>query len=165
MQEKYKRIIIITVISFGFIAILASVFYFNRRKLWKSRFTIKTTLGDKEANDLAQRLNKVMQTKKPYLDEDLTLIKLAELMSSTQKKLSVVLNNHLQTNFYDYVNKYRVQAFKEMIENPAYKEYGTLGVANECGFKSKSSFYRVFKKETGLSPGIYKRQILEKIVP
>jgi len=164
-EEAVAQKTMIAIISSIFLGVLGGILYFNRRKLWKSRFGTKTaTMNAEEAEALTESLEKIMGSARPYLNEDLTLIQLAEHLPSSQKKLSVLLNTYLNTNFYDYINKYRVAAFKILLEDSNYREYSTLGIANECGFKSKSSFYRAFKKETGLSPGEYKKQVLNKMV-
>lgn len=107
---------------------------------------------------LKLHLEHVLNTEKPYLDNELTLIKLAELVSTTDKKLSELLNRYMDISFYDIINRYRTEAVKEMIDSKAYENYTLLGIAYECGFNSKASFNRVFKKETGLSPSQYKNR-------
>ncbi|WP_420571755.1 helix-turn-helix domain-containing protein [Kordia sp.] len=108
--------------------------------------------------ELQVRLEDVFITEKPYLDEELTLNKLAQMISTTDKKLSGLLNQHMKITFYDIINKYRVEAVKEKLASKEFENYTLLGIAYECGFKSKTSFNRIFKKETGLSPSQYKKQ-------
>ncbi|WP_010180097.1 helix-turn-helix domain-containing protein [Aquimarina agarilytica] len=109
---------------------------------------------------LEQKLNNILQTQKPYLDENLSLNSLANLVGTSDKKLSILLNQHLKTTFYDLINKKRVDAVKEKIKYGECEKLTILGVAHESGFKSKSSFNRIFKKETGQSPTEYKNAIL-----
>jgi len=117
-----------------------------------------------ELNQWVLKLDEVLRTQKPFLDPDLTLSKLAESIQITDKKLSALLNQHMQTSFFDYINKYRVDEVKEKIVLPEYEYLTLLGIAYECGFNSKSSFNRIFKKETGFSPSEY-RTNLKKGVP
>ncbi|WP_299437753.1 AraC family transcriptional regulator [uncultured Aquimarina sp.] len=122
----------------------------------------KKTLSSekKEAfENLKNKLELIIKTEQPYLDEDLTLGKLAEQLSTTDKKLSTMLNQYLNTTFYVLINKYRVEAVKEKITLDIYKNYNLFGIASECGFKSRTSFNRIFKKETGLSPSEFKKSI------
>ncbi|WP_298508489.1 AraC family transcriptional regulator [uncultured Kordia sp.] len=107
--------------------------------------------------ELQTRLEKIFISNKPYLDEELTLNKLAQMISTTDKKLSGLLNQHMNITFYDLVNKYRVAAVKEKLASKDFENYTLLGIAYDCGFKSKTSFNRIFKKETGLSPSQYKK--------
>jgi YesN/AraC family two-component response regulator len=119
----------------------------------------RTLSSDKkeEFENLKDKLELVIKIKQPYLDEDLTLGKLAEQLSITDKKLSTMLNQYLNTTFYDLINKYRVEAVKKKIILDNYKDYNLFGIACECGFKSRTSFNRIFKKETGLSPSDFKK--------
>ena len=111
-----------------------------------------------EINELAQQLKTVLANERPYLNDSLTLNNLAKMLPTTDKKLSALLNLHLNISFYDLINQHRVHAVKEKLSNPEFEHYSLLGIALDSGFKSKTSFNRVFKKETGLSPSAYKNQ-------
>lgn len=115
-------------------------------------------LSKEELSNLKDRLDAILKTEKPYLEQELTLNGLAELLDTTDKKLSVLLNHSLNISFYDFINSYRIEEFKEKCKLEEYKKYTLLGIAYTCGFNSKSSFYRAFKKETGISPTDYKKQ-------
>lgn len=108
---------------------------------------------------LEQKVKKVFIEKKPYLNAELTLGKLAELTTISDKKLSVLLNQHMNTTFYDFVNDYRVNAFKDAIKSDIYKRYTIESIAFQCGFKSKASFYRIFKVKMNMSPSQFKNSL------
>ncbi len=110
-----------------------------------------------EIEELKTRLEHVLLAKKPYLDEQLTLGKLADLVDTTDKKLSALLNQRMNTTFYDLINKYRVREVKAKLASNDAENLTLLGIAFESGFKSKTSFNRIFKRETGLSPSEYKK--------
>ncbi len=114
---------------------------------------------DEELEMLKTRLETVLAEKKPYLDEELTLNKLAQLVPTTDKKLSTLLNQHMNTTFYDLINSYRVIVVKEKMSSKEFESLTLLGIAFESGFKSKTSFNRIFKKVTGLSPSEYKNTL------
>jgi AraC-like DNA-binding protein len=69
--------------------------------------------------------------------------------------LSQVINSREGKNFYDYINLLRIADFKEQIQQPESQKYSLLGLATQCGFNSKTTFNRNFKKATGLSPTEY----------
>ncbi len=118
-----------------------------------------SSVNDEELQSLELSLERIMSIEKKYLEEDLTLSTLADSVSISDKNLSVFLNQYLKVTFYDYVNKYRVASVKEKMKSPEYNNITLLGIAYESGFKSKTSFNRIFKKETGLSPSQYKSSI------
>ena len=116
--------------------------------------------SDEEIERLKTRLQEVLEIEKPYLNEDLTLGALAEMIPTTDKKLSALLNHNMEISFYDLINSYRLEEVKSKMMNPAFDKYTFLAIAYDSGFKSKTSFNRVFKKSTGLSPSQYKKQFV-----
>lgn len=117
--------------------------------------------SDQEIAELKQRLYDVLENEKPYLNDSLMLADLAAMIPITDKKLSELLNRYVQISFYDLVNDYRVEAVKCRLADPDAERFTLLALAFECGFKSKTSFNRVFKQKTGMSPsqyfGMYKK--------
>lgn len=116
-------------------------------------------LTDSEARQYAEKLTDYMDSSKPYLNPDLSLSQLAEEIGITSHYLSQVINEKFNLNFFDLINGYRVEAFKERLTDPRYSNYSFLGIAFECGFNSKSSFNRIFKQVTGLTPSQYKKAL------
>jgi len=116
-------------------------------------------LTDTDAQLYAERLTGYMNSSRPYLNPDLSLSQLAEEIGITSHYLSQVINEKFKLNFFDFINGYRVEAFKERIADPGYSNYSFLGIALECGFNSKSAFNRIFKQVTGLTPSQYKKAL------
>lgn len=115
---------------------------------------------DLDNNDL-NALLEIMQEKKPYLDPLLSINKLSEISRLPQYKISKILNTSLNQNFYDFVNTYRVNEVKRRLDEGEAKSFSILGIATDCGFNSKASFNRVFKKITGSTPTTYIKSIGE----
>ena len=113
-------------------------------------------INDSEAKQYSEKLKSHMELSSPYLNPDLTLPQLATEIGISTHLLSQVINEQFKLNFFDFVNQYRVETFKERIVNPEYGRFSILGIAFECGFNSKSAFNRIFKKYTGLTPSQYK---------
>lgn len=116
-------------------------------------------LTEAEAQQYTKKLTEYMNSSKPYLNPNLSLSQLAEEIGITSHYLSQVINERFKLNFFDFVNGYRVEAFKENIKEPRYSNYSFLGIAFECGFNSKSAFNRIFKQVTGLTPSQYKKAL------
>ena len=112
---------------------------------------------DSEIEILKTRLIEVLENEKPYLNEDLTLGGLAKMLPTTDKKLSALINHSLEITFYDLINSYRIEEVKMRLTNSDFENYTLLAIAFDSGFKSKTSFNRIFKKVVGCSPSVYKK--------
>ncbi len=105
-----------------------------------------------------RKLLRYMKAEKPYLDSELTVKRLATGLSVSHRELSQVINESAGMHFYDFVNRYRVEAAKRMLQESILKdEMSILGIAYEVGFNSKSSFNTAFKKATGITPSQYRK--------
>lgn len=102
-----------------------------------------------------QKIIFIMTRDKPYLNPDLDLLKLSQLANLNPKITSYIINHDLKMNFYEFVNKYRVEEFKQRVQQPDRDRLTLLGHAYESGFNSKSTFNFVFKKFTGQTPRDY----------
>ncbi len=116
-------------------------------------------LTKEEIEHLDQLLQDQLNEKEIFLNPDLTLRTLANQIDTTEKKLSYLLNQHLDTNFYELLNKCRVEKFKTEALKPENQQLSIMGIAQNCGFQSKSSFYRAFKTLVGSSPSAYLKKI------
>ena len=115
----------------------------------------KSGLKDAEGELLHQQVCALMQKEKPYLEPKLSLGQLAEMLGVAANKLSQVINQYEEKNFYDFVNGYRVQEFIVRAQCESNKNLNLLGIAYGSGFNSKSSFNQVFKKMMGETPSAY----------
>jgi len=116
-------------------------------------------LSDSEAKQYAGKLTDYMKSEKPYLNPDLSLPQLATELNISSHYLSQVINEQFNLNFFDFVNGYRVEAFKEKITDPEFRNFSLLGIAFECGFNSKSAFNRIFKQVSGITPSQFKKAV------
>ena len=120
----------------------------------------KTELSTYNLN-IKKQIENSLAEKKLFLNDSLTLRDLATAIAMKEKQLSIFINQQMQTSFYELINEYRISEFKEKIKTD--NNLTILGVANSCGFKSKTSFYRIFKKSTGITPSEYLKQLKEKV--
>lgn len=116
----------------------------------------ETEVATQETDDhsaLWEQILVVMQSKEPYLDPNLRLSDLAAMCSSNRTYISRAISANSDQNFSGFINRYRVErAKREMLANPG---YSFQAIGESCGFRAGSSFFRVFKEKTGLTPSQY----------
>ncbi|OJJ20047.1 hypothetical protein BKI52_16370 [marine bacterium AO1-C] len=115
-----------------------------------------------EIDELKQKLHQVVVKQKLYKEEDISLASVAQKMGTTERKLSELFSKELATNFYEYINTCKIDAFKQSVERGDAEHLTLLAIAYESGFHSKATFNRIFKKHTGLTPSEFKKQIENK---
>lgn len=104
-----------------------------------------------EFQDLSLKLNTLMSSEKMFLMRDLSLEKLSGYVGAPKHHLSQVLNHYLEKSFSEFVNEFRVEEAKSLLESEELV-LNMNGIASESGFNTKASFYNAFKKYTGLTP-------------
>jgi len=115
----------------------------------------KKLISDEELIKIKKHLEEIMVIQKPYLDSELNLIRLSELLAISTHHLSYVINTGFKKNFFQYINEYRIHYAKKLLKDPQSK-LSILGIAYESGFNSKTSFNTTFKKLTDQTPSEYK---------
>ena len=121
----------------------------------------KKTIDATKDNSILEnktKLEQFMNDEKPFLNPDLNLKQLSKMLKISVPVLSETINSGFQKNFNDFINGYRVKAVQDMLKEGKQKQLSLLGIAHECGFNSKATFNRVFKKLTNSSPSEYAMQ-------
>lgn len=118
-------------------------------------------LPDELTERYIKKIDLAMDEQKLYLEPDLTIKKLADSTNIPAHHLSHVLNEQFKSNFFDFINKYRLEAFQQTLAQKDNQNIKIEMLAYDCGFNSKATLYRVFKKKHNLSPSEY-RKALEK---
>lgn len=116
-------------------------------------------ISTEECQRLTEKLEALMHRDKPYTNPDLKIADLATMLGRSAHTLSYLFNQHLNRNYYDYINDYRIEEFKRLINEDEYSKYTLGALAELCGFSSRASFFRYFKKATGITPNEYIRSI------
>lgn len=98
------------------------------------------------------KIENLIQTEKLYQNSELTLTDLAKKLETNASVISKTINQGFQMNFNDCINNYRIEAVKNSFANGEHKKSTLLGIAYDCGFNSKATFNRAFKKNTGKTP-------------
>lgn len=129
----------------------------------KDRYRTSSLRGLDEIR-LFERIKEAMVEEKLYLNPDLTLRKLSLELDTNTKYLSQVINHHGGTNFLSFVNGFRIEAIIRRIKNGEFHQHTFFGIAQRCGFKNKSTFYKVFRDVTGSTPKAYADKLVSEKV-
>lgn len=114
------------------------------------------------SNRLKPELVQLFTQRKIHINPDLRITHVSEQLNTNRTYVSKVINEEFKMNFNEFVNRYRVEEAKALLENPKY-QFSTLEeVAERSGFGSLNSFSRIFKEITGKTPGKYREQIVRK---
>lgn len=101
---------------------------------------------------ISTKIERAMVDDKAFLDSKLSIQALSAKIGVPQRVVSFVINQDFNTNFREFVNQYRIEEVKARLRNQDHQHLSTFGVAQECGFNSEASFYRLFKKHVGMTP-------------
>lgn len=153
---------IVGALSSSFIFYLILLFWLLRRKNSKSFFEEPIKYASKkiegtEADQVLRQLEEIITNKQLYKNADLKIADLAKHINITPHYLSQILNDNLGKSFSSYINSYRIDEAKNLLINEHL--FTAEAVGYECGFNSKSTFFAVFKKVTGLTPAAYRNNL------
>ena len=116
----------------------------------------ETVHGSNKQKEQFEKVNAMVVSQRLYLDPYLSLDSLARIAQLSSGYLSSLINNYSESNFSDYINKFRVEQAKNLIDNEDFNKYTVVSIGLESGFNSKSTFYKAFRKFTGVTPTEYK---------
>lgn len=113
----------------------------------------KTGLSAAFSLELKSKLEYLMHTKKLYLNHELRLDDIAELLDISRHHASQVINENFGASFYDFINAYRIEEAKNKLATGFENSSESISdIAYQCGFNNRVSFYKAFKKVTGTTP-------------
>ncbi len=119
----------------------------------------KSSLTESKKSIIKKLILDYFNKEKPYLNPDFDLTELSKEINIPKYQITEVLNVEIGKNFFQFVNEYRVEEVKKQLSDKK-NLYSIEAIGYECGFSSKSSFYTVFKKVTGVTPSDYKSKLL-----
>ncbi|MDU1906050.1 MAG: two-component regulator propeller domain-containing protein [Dysgonomonas sp.] len=164
--NKDKSYLVFWVSLVAVVLILLFVYIYKRfiRKLRNYKNAAKNKEENTKPKYQSQRIEKdelenikllliqYMEKEEPYLNPDLKLDDIAQAINCPKTKISQVLNQYLDTNFSNFISKYRIEMFKKKAAEGLVQQYTLSALAKECGFSSRSSFFHTMKKLTGQTP-------------
>ncbi len=104
-----------------------------------------------------QKISEYLSSSQCYLDPELNLSSLAAGMRMSIHDTSAAINGAFGKNFNELINQYRVEAIQQKLIDPQYEHLSLVAIALDNGFNSKSTFNRVFKQISGVSPSEYRK--------
>jgi PAS domain S-box-containing protein len=110
--------------------------------------------GNKEL-EIYFSLRETLEREELYLKPDITISEVSKILKTNTKYLSQVINNIAQRNFLQFINEYRIEHYKRILSREKLEHLTLFGLALQSGFKNKSTFYKVFKEVTGITPREY----------
>lgn len=114
----------------------------------------KIKVSDAESKVILKKMQDYMEHEHAYRNPDLKRSDIAEAIGTSVVKLSQVLNQQLNESYYAYVNHFRLEEFKRLIDEGEYKRYTVTALSERCGFK-RTSFFSTFRKVEGMTPAEY----------
>ncbi len=125
----------------------------------EEKSTAQSSINNEYSEIIASRLKKIIKEKKPYLDHDINIATLGEMINVQPYLLGRFINSKLNKNFMTYINELRIQEVTSMFANPEFDDKTILEISLLAGFKSKSAFNNFFKKSTGQTPLQYRKSL------
>lgn len=112
-------------------------------------------LSDEQLARLSVQLDNLMINEKVFLDNEVSLPIVAGKLGIGIHDTSYLINQATGGNFYNFINKYRVEEAKKLLTSAKMDQLNILGIAFASGFNSKTAFNTAFKKWVGVSPTAY----------
>lgn len=125
--------------------------------------TLKEKVDEKVSSDAIQKVQTGMEVQKLYLKHNLNIEEFSKRIDLPIKDVSAVINKHYGTNFFEFMNKYRVEEAKRLLLDKNCAEMTVLDILLQAGFNSKSAFHRFFNRLVGVSPTEFRKQALQKV--
>lgn len=141
-----------------FYAFFIFLFFITIRKIESDKFRSEKRqilIEDSKARELEKSVFNQVKERKLFLDPQLTLSGCAQQLNMGVKEFSFLLNHHLNENFNEYINRFRIEHAKELLIN--HPDRTVQEIMYDSGFNSKAVFYAAFKKQTNLSPGDFRK--------
>lgn len=165
LNDDNAYIIIVQVImNIQFIYIFVNVLWSShlfpaasKGTFWGQDKYATSSLSPNEINNYFKKAVNYLQEKKVYTDSELTISRLAEELEIPVHYLSQVINVKQESNFFDFFNQFRVEEAKRLLTSNEFNNYTIEAIAYDCGFGTKTSFNRAFKKYTGKTPSEYRK--------
>lgn len=120
----------------------------------KSKYK-KSGLTSSFSNDLKDKLIYLLESEKIFRQNNISLEILSQKLDTNRHNTSQVINEHFDLNFFELINKYRIEEALTIIKNDTHKNLNIIDIAYEVGFNNKVTFNKSFKKILSQTPSQY----------
>jgi AraC-like DNA-binding protein len=137
----------------------------HTHKLLTTKPEVTKDKADEKLTDTAiQKVQQGMETQKLFLKQNLNIDEFSKRINLPVKEVSAVINKHYGTNFFEFMNSYRVEEAKRLLSDSQHADMTVMDVLLHAGFNSKSAFHRFFNRLVGMSPTEFRKQNIGKEV-
>jgi ligand-binding sensor domain-containing protein/AraC-like DNA-binding protein len=157
----YQTLLFKIAVLLLYTVLVAATFYIYKKKKHTIDNKAKykgSPLNPYFTEECVTKLKYLMDIEKVYCDADISLQSLAEKMSIAPHQLSQLLNEKLNRNFADFINSYRIEEAKKILQSPRGARLKISSIAIEVGFSTMAAFYKAFKKHTNMTPSMFKKK-------
>lgn len=166
-----KRIYTITIVFLTTSILGVTAWHFRTKRRYKQRFNeimygkptevyqepihsnkYKTNINPELTTEILQNLKK-FEDKKKYLEKDMSLVKMASMLNTNTKYVSVIISEYRGKKLTNYINDLKIDHVVELLKNHnKYRNYTNKALAEEVGFGSTQIFTKAFISRNGISP-------------
>ena len=122
-----------------------------------------SSLTSEQKEEYLKTLSNYIVHQQAYLKPGLTLNDVSKATNIAPRYISQLVNEHFSQNFYEYINKYRIDYAIKLLTDSEKRKMTVLEILYESGFGTKSAFNKAFKNITGSTPTKYRKQHLKSI--
>ncbi len=112
-------------------------------------------MDEQQMKEVCEKASRYLEESKAYLRPDISLAIFAKEINIPQRTLSRAINGSLGCNFFEFVNRMRIEEAKRLLRDLRTSDFNIDSIYSDCGFRSRSTFFMVFKKMTGMSPAAW----------
>ncbi len=162
VEMDYVLMLVMTALihSIGYIAMKQPAFFSEAIRIIKNEKYATYKLSDIQTENLYSKTVKAIEENQLYLNSDFKISELADLLDLPIHYVSQVINEGAKTNFFNFINSFRIEKAKQLLVKGDSSSSKILAVAFDSGFSNKSTFNRIFKNHTGYTPSQYRDKFL-----
>ena len=159
--DNWRQFAIYYLIACNIIILIAFFLYTDPTflKVLRKKY-FSSTLNDESMSDIFQKLERYLESEKPYLKNDLKLQMVAKAIDEQPQNISQALNIKYNTNFNELINAKRIDHAKSLFKDKKFSNYKIEAIALESGFNNKVTFSKAFKKFVNKTPSAYRDSLI-----